>query len=84
MSHKSSLAVDFLFAMTVEIGGAVAIESGPQGTRVIVNVVSGTFEGPVFAAGSNLQVVIGACDGQMEVLGWTYGSRCAATMAPPS
>jgi hypothetical protein len=46
MDRRSSLPVEFLFAMRAELGTWVPIEGGPQGSRLIVNVVGGTFEGP--------------------------------------
>jgi hypothetical protein len=46
MEQQSSLPVEFLFAMRVQLGTLVPIEGGPQGYRVIANVVGGTFDGP--------------------------------------
>jgi hypothetical protein len=40
------LPVEHLFTITANIGGASFIENGPQGTRVIVAVTGGSFEGP--------------------------------------
>jgi hypothetical protein len=43
-----SLPVDHLFTMslTADFGGASAIKGGPSGTRNVVGVTDGTFEGP--------------------------------------
>lgn len=43
---QSSLPVEHLFTMTANIGGASIIQNGPQGSRVIVAVTGGSFEGP--------------------------------------
>lgn len=42
----SALPVEFLFSMHLELAPAVVIPGGPHGTRVFVNVVSGTVSGP--------------------------------------
>ena len=39
-------ALDYLGTLQVETGTRSVIESGPQGTRTIVQVLSGRFEGP--------------------------------------
>ncbi len=41
-----SLPVEFLFTMTANVGQPTMIPGGPQGSRLIVNVPGGTFEGP--------------------------------------
>lgn len=41
-----SLPVEFLFTMTAHVGAPTMIQGGPQGSRLIVSVPSGTFEGP--------------------------------------
>jgi hypothetical protein len=43
---ESSLPVEHLFTMTANLGGASVIQNGPQGSRVIVAVSGGSFEGP--------------------------------------
>jgi len=42
----TSLPVEHLFTMTATLGPADMIEGGPQGSRVIVDVTGGTFDGP--------------------------------------
>jgi len=44
--QRSSLPVEFLFSMRAELGGRASIDGGPLGTRVVIEVVGGTFEGP--------------------------------------
>ena len=39
-------ALDYLGTLRVETGTRTVVENGPQGTRTIVEVVSGRFEGP--------------------------------------
>jgi hypothetical protein len=46
MDQRQSLPVEFLFALRLELGTLVPIEGGPQGNRLIADVVGGTFEGP--------------------------------------
>jgi hypothetical protein len=43
---ETTLAVEHLFTFTGTIGRGASIKSGPMGTRVIVPVLSGAFEGP--------------------------------------
>ncbi|MEX0784807.1 MAG: DUF3237 domain-containing protein [Dehalococcoidia bacterium] len=43
---ESSLPVEHLFTMTANLGGASVIQDGPQGSRVIVAVSGGSFDGP--------------------------------------
>ena len=47
---QTSIAVEYLGRATFEIGPRVIVEAGPQGTRAIVPVVGGTFEGPKIQA----------------------------------
>lgn len=42
----SSLPVEFLFSIHAELAAPVVIPAGPVGTRVVVEVTGGTFEGP--------------------------------------
>jgi hypothetical protein len=42
----TSLPVEFLFTITADISVAGMIGNGPAGTRLVVNVPGGTFEGP--------------------------------------
>ena len=42
----TSLPVEHLFTFTGTIGRGASIKAGPMGTRVIVPVLSATFEGP--------------------------------------
>ena len=44
--NLSSLPVDYLGRFRLEIGARFVIEDGPQGTRTIAHVTSGTFDGP--------------------------------------
>jgi hypothetical protein len=46
MAQKTSLPVEFLFTMRADLGTSATLEGGPQGDRIIVNVVGGTFDGP--------------------------------------
>lgn len=41
-----SLPVEFLFTMTAQVAPPTIIQGGPQGSRFIVSVPGGTFEGP--------------------------------------
>lgn len=41
----TSLPVEHLFTMTATVGRATSIKSGPMGTRLVVPVLSGAFEG---------------------------------------
>lgn len=41
-----SLPVEFLFTMTANVSPPTVIHGGPQGSRFIVSVPGGTFEGP--------------------------------------
>ena len=43
---QTSIAVEHLFKMTAEIAPRAFLQNGPQGTRAIVPVLGGTFEGP--------------------------------------
>jgi hypothetical protein len=43
---ETSLPVDHLFTITATLGPATAIEGGPNGSRRIIPVTGGTFEGP--------------------------------------
>jgi hypothetical protein len=43
---ETSLPVEHLFTFTATVGRATSIKSGPMGTRLIVPVSSGAFEGP--------------------------------------
>ncbi len=43
---SETLSVEKLFTITADTAPPVMIAAGPQGTRVIVNVTGGTFEGP--------------------------------------
>jgi hypothetical protein len=47
---QTTLAVDYIGTATFEIGTRVILENGPQGTRAIVPIVGGTFEGPKIQA----------------------------------
>jgi Protein of unknown function (DUF3237) len=47
---QTSVAVEYLGRVTFDIGPRVIIEEGPQGTRAIVPVVAGSFEGPKIQA----------------------------------
>lgn len=42
----SSLPVEYLFTIHANVAAPVPIPGGPTGTRVIVNVTGGTFQGP--------------------------------------
>jgi Protein of unknown function (DUF3237) len=42
----SSLPVEYLFTIHAVVAAPVPIPGGPTGTRVIVNVTGGTFQGP--------------------------------------
>lgn len=46
MHHVVSLPVEFLFSMTATTNTSGVIAKGPNGTRVVVDASSGTFEGP--------------------------------------
>jgi len=43
---ETSLSVEHLFTLTATTRRAATISGGPQGTRVVVDASSGTFEGP--------------------------------------
>lgn len=43
---ETTLPVDYLFTLTATLAAPNVINGGPLGTRVIVGVTGGTFEGP--------------------------------------
>jgi hypothetical protein len=43
---ETALPVEYLFTITAQTVAPVMMQNGPQGTRVIVGVTGGTFEGP--------------------------------------
>ncbi len=43
--RETSLAVEHLFTMTATVGRATSIKAGPMGTRLVVPVLSGAFDG---------------------------------------
>jgi hypothetical protein len=43
---ETSLPVEHLFTLTANTEGATVVPGGPAGTRIIVGVTGGTFEGP--------------------------------------
>jgi Protein of unknown function (DUF3237) len=43
---SETIAVEKLFTITADTSPPTVINAGPQGTRVIVNVTGGAFEGP--------------------------------------
>lgn len=43
---QTSVPVEHLFSMRANLAPLQVIEGGPQGTRGIVGVTGGTFEGP--------------------------------------
>ena len=43
---ETSLPVEHLFTFTGTVGRGATIKGGPMGTRVVVPVLSATFEGP--------------------------------------
>jgi hypothetical protein len=43
---ETALPVAYLFTITAQTVAPVMMQNGPQGTRVIVGVTGGTFEGP--------------------------------------
>src|SRR6185436_1082546 len=45
-AQTSTPGLDHLGTLTLETGTRTAIENGPQGTRTVVQVVGGRFEGP--------------------------------------
>ena len=44
--HRTSLPVEHLFTITAQTTPPVVMQGGPQGSRIIVSVTGGTFEGP--------------------------------------
>src|SRR5262245_26936114 len=44
--EQSTLPVEFLFRFEADLGSRDTIKDAPQGTRAIVNVTGGRFEGP--------------------------------------
>ena len=47
MTHEqTTIPVELLFRLEVDLGSRDVIGDGPQGTRVVVNVDGGRFEGP--------------------------------------
>ena len=46
LAQTPAPAFEFLGSMQVETGTRTVVENGPQGTRTIVQVVGGRFEGP--------------------------------------
>ncbi|HLZ70261.1 MAG TPA: DUF3237 domain-containing protein [Dehalococcoidia bacterium] len=45
VSTQTSVAVEHLFTLTAELAAPQTVESGPQGTRVIINVTGGSVQG---------------------------------------
>ncbi len=43
---ESSLPVEFLFRLEGKLGSSAGIDGGPQGSRRIIQVTGGSFEGP--------------------------------------
>jgi len=41
-----SLPVEFLFRMEAKIGSVTSVSPGPQGSRLVLGVAGGTFQGP--------------------------------------
>ena len=70
--------------MRAELGTFVTLEGGPQGNRIIANVVGGTFDGPRLRG----QIESPGGDWLIRLLtvlaNWGYASRCAPMMAQPS
>lgn len=64
---QTSLPVEHLFTLTATTGERSIIRGGPQGTRAVVNVTGGTFEGPklrgTLAAGPGGDWVTSRADG---------------------
>jgi hypothetical protein len=46
LAQKSAPAFEYLGTMQVKTGTRTVVENGPQGTRTIVEVLGGRFEGP--------------------------------------
>ena len=44
--QQATIPVEFLFRLEADLGSREVISDGPQGTRIIVNVTGGRFEGP--------------------------------------
>jgi uncharacterized protein DUF3237 len=44
--EQTTIPVEFLFRLEAKLGSRAPINDGPQGTRVIVDVIGGRFEGP--------------------------------------
>lgn len=44
--EPTSIAVEFLFRLELQLGSREQIADGPQGSRTIANVTGGRFEGP--------------------------------------
>jgi hypothetical protein len=45
-ADRISVPVEYLFSFTAPVMPPQVIEGGPQGTRVIIGVTGGTFNGP--------------------------------------
>jgi hypothetical protein len=44
--EQTTIPVEFLFHLEADLGSREIIDQGPQGSRAIVNVTGGRFEGP--------------------------------------
>lgn len=68
---ETSLPAEHLFTITCDLTPPVVIPNGPHGTRVIVNVTGGTFEGPqvkgTVAAGPGGDWLTMAPDGSLRL-----------------
>ena len=68
---ESTLPVEHLFTMTGTVGKASMVGAGPGGTRVIVPVTGGTFEGPkmkgTIVENSGGDWVVARADGSMKL-----------------
>jgi uncharacterized protein DUF3237 len=61
--------LEFLMAISAEVGGTIGLEPGPLGERRMVSITGGTFEGPRLRG---------------TVMGGATGRSCAATVRSSS
>ena len=68
---ESTLSVEFLFTLTASTAAPQSIANGPQGTRAIVAVTGGAFEGPklrgTVTGGSGGDYVTVRADGSLKL-----------------
>jgi len=66
---------EYLGRLRAETGTRTVVENGPQGTRTIVQIVGGRFEGPRFKASVQTPAGTGSPTGQTAATGLMFASH---------